>query len=509
MANDNKSFTLFGYEITKKISGEPKNSNANVQELVPKVDVSDEASVFNGGGYYGHALNLDGSSVNDTNSLIEKYRGLSHLSDVDLAINDIVDQAIANDDRSNPVSLFMESLDVSDTIKEKINDEFQAILRLLDFSNNANDLFRSWYVDGRLYHHIMIDSKSPSKGIKEVRYIDPRNIRKVKEIADKVDKKTGVKTKQVVDEYFVYGDLNSKDATSGVKVAVDSISFVPSGLVDASGQHVIGHLHKALKAANQLKMLEDSLVIYRISRAPERRIFYIDIGNLPAKKGEEYVNNIMSRYQNKMVYDIDTGELKDDNRSMSMLEDFWLPRREGGKGTEISTLAGGENLGQIEDVIFFQRKLFKSLNVPIGRLESDNAFSIGRATEITREEVKFQKFINKLRRKFSKLFMDLLRVQLILKKVITENEWEEYKQNISIDFIEDNHFYELKEQEILRERLSLLGEIAEHVGVHFSQDWIRRNVLQMNDAQIEEQRKQIEKEKKSGEISEPDEDEGL
>lgn len=494
-------FSLFGYEISKKI--EKSDTKREVPSLVPNQEPADQ--VLSAGGHFGQYVNLGDSNITNINDIIRKYRALSNYSEVDLAVNDIVDQAIVSKEGESPVSLDMQNLDQPDSVKKEITKEFKNILNLLNFNEDASDIFRRWYVDGRLYYHIMVDFKKLSDGIVELRPVDPTKIRKVREEADRLNKKTGHKERVVTDEYYVYGEMGSNDSTQGVKVDKNGIVFVPSGLIDESGTHIIGHLHKALKTANQLRMLEDSLIIYRISRAPERRIFYIDIGNLPTGKGEEYVNNIMSRYRNKMVYDMDTGEVKDDQRSMAMLEDFWLPRREGAKGTQIETLSGGENLGQIDDVIFFQRKLYKSLNVPIGRLESDNAFSVGRATEITREEVKFQKFIDRIRRKFSKLLLDLLEKQLVLKNVIKANEWSSLSSDITIDFSEDNYFSELKEHEIIRERITLLSEVGEYVGTYFSNEWVKKNILNQKDDEIDMIKKQIDAEKKSGEIQEPEE----
>ena len=497
---------LFGFEITKKLkkSGQEKKE---LPALVP--DQTDDAIITSAaGGYYGQYVDLGGTQVTNENDLIRRYRWCASQPEVDQAISDIVDQAIASGENSSPLSIILEDLEQPDEVKEEIIDQFNHVLKLLSFNQMAADIFRSWYVDGRLYYHLMIDPKNPKLGIQEMRKVDPTAIRKVKEITTKQDKTTGVQTEEVTAEYFVYGDYESgASATSGIKVDKNAIVYCPSGLVDETGEKTISYCHKAIKIINQLRMLEDALVIYRISRAPERRIFYVDVGNLAKGKAEQYVQSIMSKYRNKLVYDVDTGQIRDDRKSMAMLEDFWLPRKEGGRGTEITTLPGGENLGQIDDVIFFQRKLYKALNVPIGRLETDAAFTVGRATEINREEVRFQKFIDKLRKKFSHLILDTLKVQLLLKGVMTEKDWEVIREDISLDFLEDNYFAELKEMEILRERIEMLAQLDEYVGKYYSNEWIRRNILRQDDETIEKLKKEIEDEKKSGEIEEPEEGE--
>ena len=497
---------LFGFEITKKLkkSGQEKKE---LPALVP--DQTDDAIITSAaGGYYGQYVDLGGTQVTNENDLIRRYRWCASQPEVDQAVSDIVDQAIASGENSSPLSIILEDLDQPDEVKEEIIVQFNHVLKLLNFNQMASDIFRSWYVDGRLYYHLMIDPKNPKLGIQEMRKVDPTAIRKVKEITTKQDKTTGVQSEEVTAEYFVYGDYESgANTASGIKVDKNAIVYCPSGLVDETGEKTISYCHKAIKIINQLRMLEDALVIYRISRAPERRIFYVDVGNLAKGKAEQYVQSIMSKYRNKLVYDVDTGQIRDDRKSMAMLEDFWLPRKEGGRGTEITTLPGGENLGQIDDVIFFQRKLYKALNVPIGRLETDAAFTVGRATEINREEVRFQKFIDKLRKKFSLLIMDTLKVQLLLKGVMTEKDWEVIREDIALDFLEDNYFAELKEMEILRERIEMLAQLDEYVGKYYSNDWIRRNILRQDDETIEKLKKEIEDEKKSGEIEEPEEGE--
>jgi hypothetical protein len=498
---------FLGWEISKKIKGSGQTKQ-DLPALVPD-QTDDSITTTAAGGFYGQYVDIGGGGqIANENDLIRRYRWAASQPEVDQAVSDIVDQAIASGETSAPVSIILEDLDQADEVKGEIIDQFNHVIKLLNFNQMAADIFRSWYVDGRLFYHLMIDPKNPKLGIQEMRKVDPLSIRKVKEITKKKNQKTGIQVEEVTAEYYVYGDYETTGvATTGVKVDKNAIVYCPSGLVDENGDKTISYIHKGIKLINQLRMLEDALVIYRISRAPERRIFYIDVGNLAKGKAEQYVQSIMSKYRNKLVYDVSTGEIRDDRKSMSMLEDFWLPRREGGRGTEITTLPGGENLGQIDDVIFFQRKLYKALNVPIGRLETDTAFTVGRATEINREEVRFQKFIDKLRKKFSRLILDTLKVQLLLKGVVTEKDWEVIREDISIDFLEDNYFAELKEMEILRERIEMLAQLSEYVGTYYSNDWIRRNILRQDDETIEKLKKQIEDEKKSGEIVEPAEGE--
>ena len=368
----------------------------------------------------------------------------------------------------------------------------------MSFNSYAYDIFRKWYIDGRLPYHIIIDEKNPKHGIRELRYIDPSKLRKIKEVKEEQDPKTGAKIVVGQEEYFLYQDQVLNSASQGLKIHKDSIAYCTSGMLDPQRKRILSYIHKAIKPVNQLRMMEDSLVIYRISRAPERRIFYIDVGNLPKGKAEEYLKNIMNQYRNKLVYDASTGDIKDDRKHMSMLEDFFLPRREGGRGTEISTLPGGENLGQIDDIIYFQKKLYKSLNVPIGRLEQESQFTLGRSTEISRDEVKFKKFIDRLRKRFSDIFMQLLKTQLLLKGIITRDDWADWKENIVFDFIEDNYFSELKEAEILQQRFEMLATLDSYVGRYISHEWIRKTVLRLDDDEIKEMQKQMDAEKKSG-----------
>ena len=381
--------------------------------------------------------------------------------------------------------------------------EFTKILQLLNFNSYAHDIYRRWYVDGRLPYHIIIDQNNPKAGIKELRYIDPTKLRKVKEVEEKDDPKTGAKVIVKQKEYYMFQDNAMGKYNQGLKIHPDSIAYATSGVMDQSRKRIMSYLQKAIKPVNQLRMMEDSLVIYRISRAPERRIFYIDVGNLPKGKAEEYLKNIMNQYRNKLIYDAKTGDIKDDKKHMSMLEDFFLPRREGGRGTEISTLPGGDNLGQIDDIIYFQKKLYRSLNVPINRLEQESQFSLGRASEITRDEVKFKKFIDRLRKRFSDLFYQLLKTQLLLKGIITKEDWNEWKETITFDFIEDNYFSELKQSEMIRERFEMMSTVQDYIGKYVSHEWAIKNILRFNDDEIKDMAAQIEQEKKNM----PDEEE--
>ena len=484
---------FFGFEINRKSKTPPRPS------FVPDTE-ADGAGVIQSGGHFGVYLDVDGDKVKGELDLIMKYRDISAQPECDAAIEDIVNETIVGDHDSAPVDIRLDALDVSDQIKESIKNEFDQILKMIYFNHYAHDIFRKWYIDGRLPYHVIIDEGSPSKGIKELRYIDPAKLRKVKEIEEKEDPKTGAKIITKQEEYFIFQDNKLEKLNQGVKIHPDAIIYCTSGQLDPGRTRILSYLHKAIKPVNQLRMMEDSLVIYRISRAPERRIFYIEVGNLPKVKSEEYLKNIMNQYRNKLVYDASTGEIKDDKKHMSMLEDFFLPRREGGRGTEISTLPGGENLGSIEDIIYFQKKLYKALNVPLNRLEQEAQFTLGRSTEISRDEVKFKKFIDRLRKRFSDLFMQALRTQLLLKKIITKQDWEAWKEEIAFDFIEDNYFSELKESEMIRERFEMLASLDEYVGKYVSNEWIRKQILRQSDDDIAEIDKQIEKEgEESGE----------
>lgn len=495
---------IFGFSLNKD-RGENTDTSENkaLRTFAPELgnDGTAVISSASGAGYYGHYVDIDGTAIKNEGDLIIKYRQAASQPDCDSAILDIVNAAIVSDDVSAPVSLIVDDLDeFNEDIKKKIIAEFENVVSLLNFSEAGHEIFRRWYVDGRIYFHVIIDENKKKQGILEVRELESTKVKKVREVTTKIDKATGVKTIATTNEYFIYSDASIAGSGvtgigSAIKIAPDSIIYVPSGILDEKRKSVISHLHKALKLVNQLNMMEDSLVIYRISRAPERRIFYVDVGNLPKGKAEEYVQSIMSKYRNKLVYDAHTGEIKDDRRSMSMLEDFWLPRKEGGKGTEITTLPGGDNLGQIEDVIHFQKKLYRALNVPVTRLESEGGFSIGRTTEISRDEVKFHKFITRLRQRFAYLLLGLLRIQLLLKGIITEGDWKKIRENIAVDYAEDNYFSELKEFEILRERLNILNEVSAYVGKYYSNKWVRSNVLRQTEQDIERIDHEIDEEK--------------
>ena len=493
---------FFGFEIKRK-SEEPVRPS-----FVPNTD-EDGTGVITSGGHFGAYLDLDGDKAKNEIDLIYKYRDIAAQPECDAAIEDIINESIVGDNDEAPVNLILDQLEISDKIKESIKNEFETVLRLLNFNSYAHDIFRKWYVDGRLPYHIIIDDKTPKGGIKELRYIDPNKLRKVKEIEETKDPKTGANIISKTDEYFLFQDSNMSATSTGLKISPDAICYATSGMLDPTRKRILSYLHKAIKSVNQLRMMEDSLVIYRISRAPERRIFYIDVGNLPKGKAEEYLKGIMSQYRNKLVYDAKTGDIKDDKKHMSMLEDFFLPRREGGRGTEITTLPGGENLGQIDDIIYFQRKLYKSLNVPINRLEQEQQFSIGRSTEISRDEIKFKKFVDRLRKRFSDLFNQLLRTQLILKGIITAQDWNEWKTYIAYDFIKDNYFSELKEAEMLRERFEMLGTVDEYAGKYVSIEWISKTILKMDDDSMKEMEDQIKAEKEAMGPDGPDGDDAV
>jgi len=475
---------FFGFEIKRK--------EKELGAVTPPA-TDDGTYDISGGGFYSTILDTDGRSRTE-DDLIRRYRDIAIQPECDSAIEDIVSEAIASDERDMCVSVVLDNLQVSATIKKRIKEEFERILQLLDFNNKAHDIFRRWYVDGRIFYHKVIDSKNPRKGIQQLRYIDPRKIKKVREV--QTGKKGQVDVVKKFKEFYIYNQHGHQvnNTSTGVKLTFDSIAYCPSGLIDMHKGTVLSYLNKAIKPVNQLRMIEDSVVIYRISRAPERRIFYIDVGNLPKIKAEQYLKDVMNRYRNKLVYDASTGEIRDDRNHMSMLEDFWLPRREGGRGTEITTLPGGANLGEIDDITYFQRKLYRSLNVPISRLEAEQNFSLGRSTEITRDELKFTKFVGKLRKKFSVIFNDLLRTQLILTGVIAEEEWKQMSEHIQFDFLQDNNFTELKNAELLKERLEMLSQVENYVGTYFSKEWVKKNVLHLTDDEIGEMQKQMDSE---------------
>ena len=485
------NFSLFGIEIKRQekepISFSPKQTD-------------DGAVVVAGGGAYGTIIDLDGSIRNEA-ELINKYRGMADYPEVDLAIDDIVNELVVQEDNEKIVELILDQLPYSDKVKKIIITEFQNILNLLEFNFSSYDIARRWYVDGRIYYHAIIDQTTPAKGIVELRFIDPRKIRKIRELKRRKST-TELPDSQTALEYYIYNEKGfaitnaqvQSQAAQGVKIAKDSIIYTPSGLLSNNSDMVLSYLNKAIRPLNNLRSMEDSLIIYRISRAPERRIFYVDTGTLPPRKAEEYVKSLMTKFKNRLIYDSNTGQVMDDRRNASIMEDFWLPRREGGRGTEITTLPGGQNLGQIDDILYFQKKLYKALNVPIGRLESEDGFSFGRATEISRDEVKFAKFITKLRSKFTNLFTDSLGLQLILKGVVTADEWHQVKNLIKYKFAKDNYFSELKDSEILKDRLDAMARAEQFIGKALSWEWCRRHIMQQTDGDIKEIDGQIKKE---------------
>ena len=485
---------LFGFSIQRA----SKDSGLRAKTFTdPTPD--DGAIEVAGGGFFSSVLDTDGRERSDLD-LIRRYRDISLQSECDAAIEDIVNEGIISNLNDVPVNIDLTNLPYPEKIKRRIRAEFGEVLRLLNFNEKGHDIFRRWYIDGRLYYHKVIDNKDTQKGLLQLRHIDPTKIRKVRETTKDPDPKNqGVEMVTKVDEYFIYNDKGFASAgvqgnDQGIKIAADSIVYVPSGLLDSNSGRVISYLHKAIKPVNQLRMIEDAIVIYRISRAPERRIFYIDVGNLPKIKAEQYLKDVMNRYRNKLVYDANTGEIRDDRNHMSMLEDFWLPRREGGRGTEITTLPGGSNLGEIDDIVYFQRKLYRSLNVPISRLEAENGFSLGRSTEITRDELKFTKFVQRIRKKFTPLFVDLLKTNLLLKGVIAAEDWPRMQEHIQFDFMEDGHFAELKEAELLNDRIQTLDGIQSYIGTFFSKEYVLKKVLNFTDAEVQEMRDQIAKE---------------
>ena len=499
---------LFGFSFGRKKSPDvPVN---DVESFVPR-DREDGATTVVSGGFYGSYLDLEGDQKSDS-GFINHYRTMILQPEVEIAVQDIVNESIVFDDYRTPVKLNLDHYDQSKTIKSKIQEEFREILSLLDFNNKGIDMYRKWFVDGRLYFHKVIDEKNTKKGIVELRPIDPTRIKKIREVKKEKDNK-GIEVVKETNEFYMY-DMSEKTSKyqpqfvqKGIKVSPDAICYVTSGLFDSTKKKVIGYLHKAIRPLNQLRMIEDSVVIYRISRAPERRVFYVDVGNLPKNKAEQYLKGLMNQYRNKLVYDANTGEIKDDKKHMNMLEDYWLPRREGGRGTEISTLDGGQNLGEMEDVQYFQKKLFRSLGIPTSRLEAENGFNMGRSAEITRDEVRFSKYIERLRHRFSDLFMDLLKTQLILKGVITADDWKSISQDGYIEYATDSYFSELKESEILKERMDVLREVNEYIGKYYSMEWVRKNILKFNEDEIKEMDAQMSSEKEGGLYSEGDEGE--
>ena len=500
---------LLGFQITRNNTDLGKPAEAKQAFTVSSPD--DGTTTISAGGHFGQYMDMEVTAKNDID-LIKRYREIAQHPECDMAIEDIINETIVSDERDAAVSVSLDKLMISDNIKMKVRDEFDEVLRLLNFDEKGHDIFRRWYVDGRIYFHKVIDPKSPRKGLTEIRYIDPRKIKKVREVTKKRDTQgKGVEMIEATAEWFVYNEkgISAANTNSGLKISPDSITYVTSGVIDQTKNMVMGHLHKAIKPTNQLRMIEDAVVIYRIVRAPERRIFYVDVGNLPKVKAESYLRDVMARYRNKLVYDASTGEIRDDRKHMSMLEDFWLPRREGAKGTEVQTLSGGQNLGEITDVEYFQKKLYQSLNVPMSRLDADNGFNMGRAAEITRDELKFTKFVQRLRKRFTGVFNDILKTQLVLKGIITIEDWVKIKEHIQYSFLKDGYFAELKNAEILRERLSLAQEVSPYVGKYYSVEYVRKNILQQSDEDIIEIDRQIAGEVKSGIIASQDNGEML
>ena len=504
---------LFGFSIE---DNEPLSPSA-VSPVPPSNE--DGNDHYMSSGFFGSYVDIEGIYKTEFD-LIKRYREMALHPECDSAIEDIVNEAIVSDSNDSPVEIELSNLNASDGIKKTIRQEFKHILDLLDFDKKAHEIYRNWYIDGRLYYHKIIDLKKPEEGIQELRYIDAMKMRYVRK--QKQDKKKDLNrlnplrddpmdyTFPELEEFFIYnpkttgtGNPMQTSTSGGVKMTKDSVAYCTSGLVDRNRGNTLSYLHKAIKSLNQLRMIEDSLVIYRLSRAPERRIFYIDVGNLPKMKAEQYLRDVMMRYRNKLVYDANTGEIRDDKKYMAMLEDFWLPRREGGRGTEISTLPGGQNLGEITDIEYFKKKLYRSLNVPPSRMDGEGGFNLGRSSEILRDELKFTKFVGRLRKRFSNMFNDMLRTQLLLKNIITPEDWEIMSEHIQYDFLYDNHFSELKEAELMNERLSLAATAEPYVGKYYSQDYVRRKILRQTDIEILEQDKLIEKEIKDGTIPDP------
>lgn len=488
---------LFGFTIGRK-----ENKNIKVQTFAD-AEYEDGALTVASGGAYGTYVDTEGAIKSET-ELINRYRDMALQAEVENAIDDIVNEAIVTTKEKPVVRVNVDNLGVSDSIKDKIRSEFKTVSRLLDLQNLGHDLFRRWYTDGRIYYHVIIDEKKPKNGIHELRLLDPRKIKKVRE--KKKERQPNGTTKNTTTEFYVYNNkgiyqsqgqtigTSFTNAASGLKIAPDSIVYCHSGLMNSTRSLVLSYLHKAIKPLNQLRMIEDSLVIYRISRAPERRIFYVDVGNLPKLKAEQYMRDLMTRYKNKLVYDANTGEVRDDRKHMSMLEDYWMPRREGGRGTEISTLPGGQNLGDIEDVLYFQKKLFKSLGVPISRLESEANYTIGRATEISRDEVKFTRFVNKLQSRFSLMFDEIMERQLSLKGIMSREDWKNVKNEIFYEFENDSHFAEVKQNELLQDRLNILRDLQDYAGKYYSHEYIRKHVLHMTDEEIKTNDEQMKSE---------------
>jgi len=505
---------LFGFSIE---DSEPLSPTA-VSPVPPNNE--DGSDHYMSSGFFGSYVDIEGIYKTEYD-LIKRYREMALHPEADSAIEDIVNEAIVSDTNDTPVQIELSNLNASDGIKKKIRAEFKNILDLLDFDKKSHEIYRNWYIDGRIFYHKVIDFKKPEEGIQELRYIDAMKMRYVRQQKKKEGEKYAINKMASdnpmdyefpeLEEYFIYnpkgsyptGNINAKGHSQGIKMTRDAVTYCTSGLVDRNKGSTLSYLHKAIKSINQLRMIEDSLVIYRLSRAPERRIFYIDVGNLPKVKAEQYLRDVMMRYRNKLVYDANTGEIRDDKKYMAMLEDFWLPRREGGRGTEISTLPGGQNLGEITDIEYFKKKLYRSLNVPPSRMDGEGGFNLGRSSEILRDELKFTKFVGRLRKRFSRMFEDMLKTQLILKNIVTPEDWEIMNEHIQFDFLYDNHFSELKEVELFNERINVAATAEPYIGKYYSQDYVRRHILRQTDEEIIEQDKLIEKEIEDGVIPDP------
>ena len=476
------AFEIFGFKVERK-SQEATGANVPAFTL-PESD--DGSMVVSGAGAYGSYLDMDGQYKNEV-ELILKYREIAQTADCEVAIDNIINEAIVVDDTSPPVQIVLDKTDLTDGIKKKVRGEFETILDLLNFNNYGHEIFRRWYIEGRLYYHIMIDENDPKRGVVELRSLDATKIKKIKHVKQEKTTDPTIAKVNIIPVYNYNEAGLDKRSSQGLVISGDSIAYTTSGLLNPQKNTVMSYLHKAIKPLNQLRMVEDAIVIYRISRAPERRIFYIDVGNLPKLKAEQYIRDIMTRYKNRLVYDSDSGEVKDDRRHQSMLEDYWLPRREGGRGTEITTLPGGENLGQLEDVEYFQRKLYKAMHVPVSRLEAESGFSLGRESEITRDELLFSKFIKKLQTRFSILFDEIMERQLILKNVMTAAEWAKIKDKVHYRFEKDHYYSEFKHQETMSQRLDLARNSEDYVGKYYSKEWFRTNILKQTASEVERQ----------------------
>jgi hypothetical protein len=479
---------LFGFSITRKKQEQDPKQNFTT----PQAD--DGTTTVAAGGYFGSYLDMEGTAKNEAD-LVRRYREISLHPECDQAIEDICNEAIVSSEEKDSVRVTLENIPFGNEVKKRIDEEFLNVLKLMNFSTKGFEIFKRWYVDGRIFYQKIIDRETPKNGITELRYIDPRKIKKVRELK-KMRSTVDLSLTNDYEEYFMFNEKGVAGSTSGsgVRIAADTIAFCSSGLVDQNKNMILSYLHKAIKPVNQLRMIEDAVVIYRIARAPERRIFKIDVGNLPKQKAEQYLRDVMARYRNKLVYDANTGEIRDDRSYMNMLEDYWLPTREGGRGTDITTLPGGQNLGEMADIEYFQKKLYRSLNVPVSRLEPATGFSMGRSTEITRDELKFTKFVQRLRKKFTELFNDFLKTQLVLKGVISIEDWPVIQANIQYDFLQDGHFAELKESEMLKERVALADGLEKYVGKYFSQEYIRKFVFKQSEKEIKDLDRQISKE---------------